>query len=344
MASPRQCRCRVPLQIASLSLTNPIVAAPLAGISHLPHRLLAKAAGCGLVYSEMISANGLVQKSAKTHALLASNPVEKPLAVQIFGADPAVLAEAAEIVENAGADIVDLNFGCSVKKVLKTGAGAALLAQPDLTRKILRAVRQAVRIPLTIKIRTGWDPSGEQALQTLKIAEDCGVDAAAIHPRTALQGFSGRADWRLITAAKSAVKLPIIGNGDVDTPAAAERMLVETGCDAVMIGRAAIGNPWIFSRVAAQLLQNPVPTVKLQQRREVMLHYMHRLVEAFGEFHGCRMMRSQLGWFAKGLPFSRQFRDSIKQLATLSEATRHIESYFEALSEHAQDSLERDAE
>jgi tRNA-dihydrouridine synthase B len=233
------------MQIGSVKLDNPMILAPLAGISNLPFRVLAKKAGCALVSSEMISSYGLVHKSEKTLKMLDSAPDEKPLSVQIFGAEPSIMAEAATIVEASGADILDINFGCSVKKIIKTGAGVSLMQTPEIAEALLKAVRKSIAIPLTIKIRTGWDPSGNQALQIAKIAQTCGVDAIAVHPRTATQGFSGKADWSVISAVKQAASLPVIGNGDIVRPADAVRMQQTTGCDGLMIGRAAIGYPWI---------------------------------------------------------------------------------------------------
>ncbi|MGB5749919.1 MAG: tRNA-dihydrouridine synthase, partial [Desulfobacterales bacterium] len=193
------------MHIGSLTLENNTVLAPLAGITNLPFRLLAKEAGCGLVCSEMISSHGLVYRSEKTLKLLDSALEEKPLSVQIFGAKPDIMAEAAAIVESSGADIVDINFGCSVRKVLRTGSGAALMRTPDLAQELLKAVRRAVRIPLTIKIRSGWDASGAQAVNISRIAENCGVDAVTVHPRTSGQLFGGRADWSIIAAVKEKV-------------------------------------------------------------------------------------------------------------------------------------------
>jgi nifR3 family TIM-barrel protein len=228
------------MKIGSLALDNITILAPLAGITSLPFRILAKEAGCALVCSEMISANGLVRGSKKTMQMLCSLPQEKPLSVQIFGSDPAVMAEAAQIVESSGANLIDINFGCSVKKVVKTGAGVALMQQLDNAALIIKAVRKAVDIPLTIKIRTGWDSSGKQALKLSRLAEECGVDAIAVHPRTASQGFRGKADWSIITAIKRAVAIPVIGNGDIVTAKDAVEMQRITGCNAIMIGRAAI--------------------------------------------------------------------------------------------------------
>ena len=182
------------MQIGTLKLTNPSILAPLAGITDLPFRLLVKEAGCGLVCSEMISSNGLVHGSPKTLKMLSSQPEEKPLSVQIFGADPSIMAEAAQIVESSGADILDVNFGCSVKKIVKTGSGAALMREPKVTEKLLTTIRKAIKIPLTIKIRSGWEASGNEAIAIARIAESSGVDAVVVHPRTATQGFRGKAD------------------------------------------------------------------------------------------------------------------------------------------------------
>jgi nifR3 family TIM-barrel protein len=321
------------MNIGSVKLDNPLIMAPLAGISNLPFRLLAKKEGCALVSSEMISSYGLVHKSEKTLKMLGSVPDEKPLSIQIFGADPSTMAEAATIVEASGADILDINFGCSVKKIIKTGAGVALMQTPKIAEALLKAVRQSITIPLTIKIRTGWDPSGSQALQITKIAQTCGADAIAIHPRTATQGFRGKADWSVISAVKQAVALPVIGNGDIVRPADAVLMQKTTGCDGVMIGRAAIGNPWIFSQCLASLHGENITAVDLDQRFEVMKHYVRASVEYIGEKVACRMMRSRLGWFVKGLRFSSKFRESIKHLSSKRETLELIETYREVIRE-----------
>jgi len=322
------------VNIGNVKVDNPTVLAPLAGITNLPLRLLAKEAGCGLVCSEMISSNGLVHQSEKTHRLMDSTPQERPLSVQIFGSDPGIMAEAAQLVAAAGADIVDINFGCSVKKVLKTGSGAALMKRPGLAREVLRAVRKAIRIPVTIKIRSGWDRSGTQALEIAGIAEDCGVDAIAVHPRTAAQGFRGHAAWEIIAAVKKQAQIPVIGNGDIQTPEDALDMFSQTGCDAVMIGRAAIGNPWIFAGIQA-LLENRGPYAQpgLEQRFEGMLRYLCASVEYFGEKHACYMMRSRLGWFVKGLRDSSHFREAIKKISTEQQAVDIIRSYQQTLAD-----------
>ena len=319
------------MQIGSLTLENDTVLAPLAGITNLPFRLLAKEAGCGLVCSEMISSHGLVYRSGKTEKMLDSTPEEKPLSVQIFGAKPDILAEAAAIVESSGADIVDINFGCSVRKVLRTGSGAALMKTPDLAEDLLKAVRRAIRIPLTIKIRSGWDPSGAQALNISEIAENCGVDAITVHPRTAGQLFSGRADWSIIAAVKKRVSIPVIGNGDIMSANDAVRMLAETGCDGVMIGRKAIGNPDIFTRVVARINGEEDAEEDIARRFDLMMRYLRASVKYIGEEQACRMMRSRLGWFTKGLHKSSHFREAIKHLSSEKEGLELIDDYRNSL-------------
>ena len=319
------------MQIGNLTLDNNVILAPLAGITNLPFRIMAKEAGCGLVCSEMISSHGLVYRSGKTEKMLDSTPEEKPLSVQLFGAKPDILAEAAAIVESSGADIVDINFGCSVRKVLRTGSGAALMRTPDLAEDLLKAVRRTIRLPLTIKIRSGWDPSGAQALNISEIAESCGVDAITVHPRTAGQLFSGRADWSIIAAVKKKVSIPVIGNGDITSGNDAVRMLAETGCDAVMIGRKAIGNPAIFSRVLAQINGDEEIAEDISRRFDLMIRYLQASVEYIGEEPACRMMRSRLGWFTKGLHKSSHFREAIKHLSSESEGVELIKAYREGL-------------
>ncbi len=319
------------MKIGSLQLKNITILAPLAGITNLPFRILAKEAGCGLVCSEMVSANGLAYQSKKTYKMLDSVAEEKPLSLQMFGADPSIMAEAAAMVQASGADILDINFGCSVKKVVKTGAGVALMREPERAEAILRAVRKAVSIPLTIKIRTGWDRSGDQASRIARLAEACGVDAIAVHPRTAPQGFSGHADWSVIARIKAAISIPVVGNGDIVVPEDAHNMLEQTGCDAIMIGRAAIGNPWIFSQVLSLIRGEDVAPVALSLRHQTIIRYLEASVRHIGEEHACRMMRSRLGWFVKGLPNSSRFRESIKRIASEKEAKERLAQYMQSI-------------
>lgn len=320
------------MKIGAVQTDNFTVLAPLAGITNLPLRLLAKRAGCGLVCSEMISSNGLVYGSGKTVQLLDSTPEEKPLSVQLFGSNPAIMADAARIAQEAGADIVDINFGCSVKKILKSNSGSALMKDPPLAGRILDSVRKAVTIPLTIKIRSGWEPSGRQALEIARLAEDCGVDAIAVHPRTATQGFRGAADWSIIAAVKKVLAIPVIGNGDVTTPEDALRMLKETGCDGVMVGRAAIGNPMIFGQVLAAAQGRPAEATHDGQRIDMMLVYLRDSVRYLGEKTACRMMRSRLCWFVKGMRNAGQFRSAIRFIGSEKEAADLIHQYAGTIS------------
>jgi nifR3 family TIM-barrel protein len=315
------------LKIGSITLENITVFAPLAGITNLPLRLIAKQEGCGLVCSEMISAKGLVYKSEKTHQLLDSRLEEKPLSVQIFGAEPRTMAEAAKMVEDSGADILDINFGCSVPKVLKTGSGSALMKDPRLAGDILQAVRKSIRIPLTIKMRTGWDGSGDQAVTTAKIAWESGVDAITVHPRTARQGFSGQADWSIIARVKQTVPLPVIGNGDITCGDDALKMIHQTTCDGIMVGRAAFGRPWIFSEILAVIHGKKPPEVICEKRFDTMVRYAEASVAYLGEKQACFMMRSRLGWFSKGLPHSTRFRESIKKIESQRQAMEIIQEY-----------------
>ncbi len=319
------------MRIGEQDLDNPVVMAPLAGITNLPFRLLARSFGAGLVCSEMVSANGLYHRSQKTFGLMDSDPAEKPLSIQIFGADPAIMALAAQKAGAAGAHIVDINLGCSVKKVIKTGAGAALMADPVRAGKIFQAVRQAVAIPLTIKIRSGWDPSGRQAETISRLARDCGVDAVALHPRTASQGFSGSADWSLIRRIKDILDIPVIGNGDINSPADALRMREQTGCDGLMVGRAAIGRPWLLGQIRAALAGEPVSEPSLAKRFAVMADYVNASVRYLGEKTACQVLRSRLGWFVKGLPHSSRFRESLKQLSSQNEALERLARYQAAI-------------
>ncbi len=316
------------MNIGGIILDNPTIMAPLAGITNLPFRMLVKNAGCGLVCSEMISSNGLVHKSAKTFNMLNSPLEEKPLSVQIFGTDPVIMAEAASMAEESGADILDINFGCSVKKVTKTGAGAELMREPEKSEMLLKTVRKSIEIPLTIKIRTGWNRTGDQAFRLAEIAEASGVDAITMHPRTAGQGFTGTADWAMIAELKKRVSIPVIGNGDIVCAEDALKMLQETGCDAIMIGRAAMGNPSIFSGVNALLLGNEVPAFNLVDHFDMIIRYLRFSVEYLGEKHACYIMRSRLGWFVKGLRYSSRFRESIKHISTEDEALGLIKDYM----------------
>lgn len=320
------------MQIGDVALTFPTILAPLAGVTDQPFRRLAKRFGVGLVCSEMVSANGLVHHQQKTLAMTRIADDERPVSIQIFGSDPDILAAAAVMVAESGADILDINLGCAVRKVVKTGAGVALMRTPDRAEAIFRAVRRSITIAFTIKIRTGWTPDGEQARHIAKLAEDNGVDAIAIHPRTATQGFSGNADWGMIAAIGRAVSIPVIGNGDIRRPQDATAMLSETGCPAVMVGRAAIGRPWIFREIRQWMETGTHWSPSHCEQFETMRRYVDAMVAYYGEPTACRMLRSRLCGLAKGLRCAVQFREEIKHIASRGEAMERIDAYAHFLN------------
>jgi nifR3 family TIM-barrel protein len=319
------------MHIGHLELANKTIMAPLAGITDLPFRQLVKAAGCALVCSEMVSSHALVYRSSKTLKMLNTCDDEWPLSVQIFGAVPEIMAEAAQIASENGAAILDINFGCAVKKIVKTGAGVALMREPGRAQRVLSAVRNAIDIPMTIKIRSGWDMSGRQAVEIAKIAQSCGIDAITLHPRTASQGFRGKADWALIAEIKKVLAIPVIGNGDILTPEHALLMLQSTGCDGIMIGRAAIADPMIFKNVLSFIQHGQISATTVEDRFDLMLSYLDAAVDYHGEKRACYMLRSRLGWFSKGMHAGGRFRETIKQISSQKEAKTLILAYRDLL-------------
>jgi nifR3 family TIM-barrel protein len=307
--------------------------APLAGITNLPFRMMVKKMGAGLVTTEMISAKGLVLKKKKTLAYLLSDIAEKPLSVQIFGSEPESMADAARIAIDSGADVIDLNMGCPVKKVVKTGAGAALLRAPERIRAIISTVRKACPVPLTVKTRSGWHSNSPDTLYIARLIEDCGADALVLHARSASQGYSGEADWELIRKVKDAICIPVIGNGDVFEPSLALKMRGQTGCDGVMIGRGAIGNPWIFKQILALEAglphQNPTPA----ERKALIMEHFRHLSRLKGERAAARIMRGLLIRYSKGLPHSSGFRGDITGIKDFDSLVSTMESFFNNLGE-----------
>ncbi|MBP6965504.1 MAG: tRNA dihydrouridine synthase DusB [Armatimonadetes bacterium] len=292
----------------------------MAGVTNHAFRIICRRLGAGIVYTEMISSYALHFRNSKTSRMLDWTPEERPVAAQIFGDDPEIMAEAAGIVADAGADVIDMNFGCPVSKVTRSGAGAALMRDVPLARKIMEAVVRVVKVPVTVKTRKGPDSSTVTAIELARVAEDAGLAAVAVHGRTAAQGYSGDADWEIIRKVKAAVRIPVIGNGDAKSPPDAVRMLDETGCDGVMIGRACLGDPWIFRRVdhymrTGQLLPEPTR----QERVACAIEHLRGVVGLLGEDTGTREMRGMIGWYVRGVPGASALRRRLTQCSTVQE-------------------------
>ena len=314
--------------IGKIELDAPLALAPMAGITDQPFRVIARRLGAGLTVSEMVSAKGLLFKNVKTTNMLRIADAERPTAIQLFGSVPEELAEAARIAEEAGADIIDFNMGCPVHKIVNNGEGSALMLQPELAGKILAAMVRAVRIPVTIKCRSGWDSEHINACAIAKIAEACGVAAVSVHARTRQQFYSGQADWSIIKQVKDAVKIPVFGNGDITCAEDGLRMLNATGCDGLMIGRGADGYPWIFSELKAVLTgaHKPAPPA-IGTRLDLALEHLDMLIDYQGEYSSVREMRQHMAAYLKGLPHAAEFRARFHKATTRSEFLQLLEEY-----------------
>ena len=317
------------LTIGSLVLQHNVVLAPLAGITNLPFRLICRQAGAAFAYTEMVSVNGLVREGVKTLALLKSSSADRPLGIQLFGDKPADLAEAARMVEGFG-DLLDINMGCPVRKVVGTGAGSALLQEPLKIAAIVRAVRAATTLPLTIKIRSGWH-CGDNVFQEIgRIAEAEGCDAITLHPRSRSLMFSGNADWRHLTEMKATLAIPVMGSGDLFTPEDCLRMLRETGCDGIMIARGALGNPWMFRQVQELQLTGRYTPVTEGERADTIESHLSLFVEERGEAIAVREIKKHIGWYARGFAGASEIRRtanhavSIQDIRQLTERIRSV--------------------
>ena len=306
------------LRIGGVTLSNNIFLAPMAGITDIPFRLLVKEMGAGLVYSEMISVEGLIRSGKKTLEYITVEPEERPVALQLFGHKLESIEKAVNMI-NDKADIIDLNCGCSVNKVLKANSGAFLLKDLLHLEKIMRVMNKAAKVPVTIKIRSGWDRDNMNAVEVAKAAEACGVAALAIHPRFKSQLFSGSADWSVIEKVKRNVKIPVIGSGDVKNGEDAGRMLKETGCDAVMIGRACMGNPWVFAEIISYLEGREGPTRHFAVRAALIRRHAELTAKYKGEKRGLREFRKQLHFYLKGSAGLKTVRDDINTMETLAQ-------------------------
>ncbi|MBD5518861.1 MAG: tRNA dihydrouridine synthase DusB [Lachnospiraceae bacterium] len=316
-----------PLTIGKVTLQNNLILAPMAGVTDLPFRLLCSEQGAGLAGMEMVSAKAIWYGNKNTESLLEIHPKEGPVSLQLFGSDPKIVSEMAKRIEERPFAILDLNMGCPVPKVVNNGEGSALMRNPKLAGEIIAATVKAIEKPVTVKIRKGFDEAHVNAVEMAKIAEEAGAAAVAVHGRTREQYYSGEADWEIIARVKEAVSVPVIGNGDVTDGESARRLLQETGCDGVMIGRAARGNPWLFRQIAAWLedgtvLQEPSP----EEKKEMILRHARLQLEVKGEYTGVREMRKHFSWYTAGMPGSARLRQSINQAERFEEIERLVES------------------
>jgi nifR3 family TIM-barrel protein len=318
------------LKIGNVELQNNLILAPMAGVTDLPYRKICKEHGCGLVCTEMVSAKAILYGNKNTIKLLEIDEDEKPVSLQLFGANPDIIAEMAAKVSEENIDIIDLNMGCPVPKVVNNGEGSALMKNPKLVEEILTKLVKASKKPVTVKFRKGFDDNLVNAVEIAKIAEASGVAAVAVHGRTREQYYSGKADWNIIKQVKENIKIPVIGNGDVFTPEAAKDLIEFTGCDGIMVARGAQGNPWIFSRTIKYLetgILMPEPT--LQEIYQTMITHAKMLVKYKGEYTGVREMRKHASWYTKGLYNMAKFRKEINETENLDQLLELFRKNFE---------------
>jgi len=324
------------LKIGGLLLAHNVVLAPLAGITNLPFRILCRRAGASLAFTEMVSVNGLVREGVNTLALLQSTPEDRPLGIQLFGDSPECLAQAASMVDGR-ADLIDINMGCPVKKVVGTGAGSALLRDPARIAAIVRCVRKATSLPLTIKIRSGWNHGDDLFSEIGKIAEGEGCDAITLHPRSRSQMFSGEADWSQIAHLKESVSIPVLGSGDLFTPEDCLKMLRETGCDGVMVARGALGAPWIFRQIIELNGTGKMELVTTLTRAETLRQHLELFCTESSEAIAVREIKKHIGWYARGFAGAAELRRSangahsmeqidelIERMGTISSGEEHV--------------------
>ncbi len=317
------------MKIGEVELENNVILAPMAGVTDLPFRLLCKEQGAGLICMEMVSAKAIAYHNRNTEALLETAPGERPVSLQLFGADPDIISEMAAYIEERPFDILDLNMGCPVPKVAGNGEGSALMRNPKLVEEIVTKTARAIKKPVTVKIRKGFTENEVNAAEIARIAEASGAAAVAVHGRTREQFYAGKADWDIIRQVKEAVKIPVIGNGDVDSPQKAKELLEQTGCDGVMVGRAARGNPWIFRRITEYLKEGVLlPPPEKEEVLAMMLRHTRMQVEKKGEYLGIREMRKHISWYTAGFPNSARLRAAVNQTETYEEMKNLLTEKF----------------
>lgn len=318
------------IKIGNLELENKVFLSPMAGVTDLPFRLICKEQNCGMLYTEMINAKALCYDDENTKKMLKIEEAEHPVAVQIFGSDPDFMGRAAEIMNEYPNEILDINMGCPAPKVIKNGDGSALMKNPKLAEEVLKAVVKNSKKPVTLKIRKGWDDNSINAVEIAKIAEASGISALAIHGRTREQYYSGKADWNIIAEIKNNIGIPVIGNGDVFSVEDARNMLDKTNCDAIMIGRGAQGNPWIFKRINHYMQTGEIlPEPALEEKINTSIKHLDLAVKEHGEYIAVREMRKHIAWYLKGLRNSARIRDEINKIESHQEVVNRLNEYMQ---------------
>lgn len=308
------------LRIGKVTLENNLILAPMAGVTDLPFRLLCKEQGAGLICTEMVSAKAIHFQNKNTESLMEIEERERPVSLQIFGSEPDLMAEIAKRIEHRNFDILDINMGCPVPKVVNNGEGSALMKKPELVHEIVYKVSHAIEKPVTVKIRKGFTEDAVNAVEIAKIAEEAGAAAVAVHGRTREQYYAGQADWDIIRQVKEAVSIPVIGNGDVDSPQKAEALVRETGCDGIMIGRAVQGNPWLFSRILHyQEMGELLPPPSMEEVKDMMLRHAKMQLEYKGVYTGMREMRKHVAWYTSGMPHSASVRRQVNEVESYAQ-------------------------
>jgi tRNA-dihydrouridine synthase B len=318
------------IKIGNVELENKVFLSPMAGVTDLPFRLICKEQNCGMLYTEMINAKALCYDDENTKKMLRIEEEEHPIAVQIFGSEPEYMGRATEIMNEYPNEILDINMGCPAPKVIRNGDGSALMKNPKLAEEVLKAVVKKSKKPVTLKIRKGWDDNTVNAVEIAKIAEACGISALAIHGRTREQYYSGKADWDIITEIKENISIPVIGNGDVFTIQDAINMLDKTNCDAIMIGRGAQGNPWIFKRINHYMQTGEIlPEPTLDEKINTAIKHLGLAVQEHGEYIAVREMRKHVAWYLKGLKNSARVRDEVNKIESYEEVVNKLNMYMQ---------------
>jgi len=320
------------IDIGPIRLEDPVILAPMSGVTDMPFRRLVKRCGAGLVVSEMIASEAMVRESRKTMLMVSKSADEWPMSVQLAGCEPAVMAEAARLNEDLGANIIDINMGCPVKKVVNGYAGSALMREEDLAKRIIEATVRAVKLPVTLKMRTGWDDQNRNAPKLAKIAEEAGIKMVTVHGRTRCQFYEGHADWSFVRQVKDAVKIPVIVNGDINVLEDAEEALRQSGADGVMVGRGTYGRPWFIEQVRQYLKSGTRrPDPALSEQLALVLEHIEAMLVHYGRDTGIKIARKHVGWYSKGLPGSADFRSEIMRSAVPEDVCAMVRRFYEPL-------------